>query len=499
MLNKKRNILLVVVSIFFLLQPVVAQQPSRMLTLDQALEIARKESPDALNAKQAFRSSYWQYRSFKGAYLPNVEMEAIIPNLNRTITKTTNSITGVENFTPQQYMNYSANLSISQRIGLTGGTLSLNTGLQRLENYFDTMSSLSYYSTPINIRLDQPIFQYNRFKWERKIQPLVYSLAKRQYLEDIEQVNLTATNYFFYLLQAQIEKRIADVYLANYDTLYKIAEGRFQLGKIAQNELLTLKLRVLNGRAAVENAQLNLDQSLYRFRSFLRIKDTVPIVLIPPAGLTYFIVDPNRAVELADANSSKSLDFNRRELEAASAVNQAKMDGRFDATLTAIFGYNKSAGDIQEAYKSPLDQEVVTLGMRMPILDWGVARGHIKQAESNQEIENNKVAQERIDFRRQVYLLGVQFNMQKNQVMIASLADTVARQTYEVTKGRYLIGKNITITELNTAQTETDAAQRDYYSALKTYWSTYFELRKSTLYDFIKNEPIIFNWEDVKP
>jgi outer membrane protein TolC len=426
-------------------------------------------------------------------------MEATIPNLNRTISKTTNPVTGVESFTAQQYTNFIGSLSISQRIGFTGGSLSLNTGLERIENYFKDSTATSYYSTPINIRLDQPIFQYNAFKWERKIQPLVYDIAKRRYLEDIEQVNLTLTNYFFNLLQAQIEKKISEVYLANYDTLYKIAEGRFQLGKIAQNELLTLKLRVLNGRAAVENAGLNLDQSLYRFRSFLRINDTIPLVLIPPAGLTYFIVDPNRAVGLADANSSRSLDFKRRELEAASMVNKAKMDGRFDANLTAIFGYNQSALTVPEAYKSPLDQEIVSLGVRLPILDWGVARGHIKESESNEEIEKNKVAQERIDFKRQVYLLGVQFNMQKNQVMIASLADTVARQTYDVTKGRYLIGKNITITELNTAQTETDAAQRDYYSALKTYWSTYFDLRKLTLYDFINNEPLRFNWDEVKP
>ena len=476
-----------------------AQQTPRSLTLEEALEIARKDSPDALNAKQAFRSSYWQYRSFKGAYLPNIGMSAEIPNINRTINKTTNPTTGAEIYTPQQFTNFSSYLSISQRIGFTGGSLSLNTGLERIQNYFTDSTSISYYSTPINIEFNQPIFKYNAFKWERKIQPMVYDIAKRKYLEDIEQVNLTATNYFFNLLQAQIEKKIAEVYLANYDTLYKIAEGRFQLGKIAQNELLTLKLRVLNGRAAVENAGLNLDQSLYRFRSFLRIKDTVPIVLIPPAGLTYFIVDPDRAVELAVANSSQSLDFNRRELEAASSVNKAKMDGRFDANLRAIFGYNQTAPTLSTAYKSPLDQEIVTLGVTLPILDWGVARGQIKVAESNEEIEKNKVTQERIDFKRQVYLLGVQFNMQKNQVMIASLADTVARQTYEVTKGRYLIGKNITITELNTAQSETDGAQRDYYSALKTYWSTYFDLRKLTLYDFIRNEPLQFSWEDVKP
>ena len=83
--------------------------------------------------------------------------------------------------------------------------------------------------------------------------------------------------------------------------------------------------------------------------------------------------------------------------------------------------------------------------------------------------------------------------------MIAALSDTVAKQTYDVTKGRYLIGKNVTITELNTSQSETDGAQRDYYSALKTYWSTYFHLRQLTLYDFILNEPLRFNWEEVKP
>jgi outer membrane protein TolC len=340
---------------------------------------------------------------------------------------------------------------------------------------------------------------YNPYKWERRIQPLVYDLSKRKFLEDIEQVNLTTTNNFFNLLQAQIENKIAQTTLANYDTLYRIAIGRFQLGKIAQNELLSLKLRVLNGRAAVENATLNLDQALYRFKSFLRIKDTIPIILVPPAGINYFNVDPEKAVDLANQNSSKVLEFNRRELDAASNVNRAKMEGRFDAQLVAEFGYNNTAPTFQESYKSPLDKEVVTLGLTIPLLDWGVARGQIKVAQSNEEIEKNKVGQERIDFQRQVYLLGVQFNMQKNQVMIAALSDTVARQTYEVTKGRYLIGKNITITELNTAQSETDGAQRDYYYALKTYWSTYFELRKLTLYDFIKNEPLLFNFEAIRP
>ena len=206
-----------------------------------------------------------------------------------------------------------------------------------------------------------------------------------------------------------------------------------------------------------------------------------------------------RAVEEATKNSSAAEDFQRRLIEAARDVNFAKMDGRFDAKLTAVFGYNQTAPTLQKAYNSALDQEQVTLGLGIPILDWGVARGKIKMAESKQEIVKNSVEQEIIDFERNVYLKVIQFNMQKNQLRIAAKSDTVARKTYEVTKGRYLIGKINSILDLNNAQIETDNAEKSYYDGLQTYWRSFFELRKMTLFDFSLKEPLQFNFSDVKP
>jgi hypothetical protein len=46
-----------------------------------------------------------------------------------------------------------------------------------------------------------------------------------------------------------------------------------------------------------------------------------------------------------------------------------------------------------------------------------------------------------------------------------------------------LIGK-IDITNLNIALTEKDNAKRSYLEALRTYWSSYFNLRRLTLFDF---------------
>lgn len=479
-------------------QSLLAQIQTRKLTLENAIEIAMEQSPDALNSRQTFRASFWEYKSFKATNLPLLALDATLPQFQRTISQQTDISTGQQVFVPQQYISSDANLSISQRIGITGGSVFLRSGLEAVYNINDSSTISSFLSTPVNVGLSQPIFQYNPYKWDKKIEPMKYSQAKQKFLEDIEQISITTTNYFFTLLNAQIELKIANTNLSNYDTLFRIAKGRYQLGKIAENDLLLLELNFLKAQAALENAELSLDNALFRFKSYLRIKDTVPITLTPPARIDFFNVNPDEAVRLSISNSSTYIDFQTRLLEAARDVNQAKLSGRFDAELTAIVGLTKNASTLKGAYQNPLDQQQVSFGINIPIYDWGVARGKIKIAESQEEIVKNSVEQEILDFQRNVYLKVVQFNMQKNQVTIAAKSDTVARKNYDVTKGRYLIGKMNSILDLNNAQIETDNAEKGYYQALQTYWRSYFELRKLTLFDFTLNRPIQFRIEDIQ-
>ena len=77
--------------------------------------------------------------------------------------------------------------------------------------------------------------------------------------------------------------------------------------------------------------------------------------------------------------------------------------------------------------------------------------------------------------------------MQQKLLKIAAKSDTVASKSYEVAKNRYLIGKINDILELNNAQTERDSNEKLYYSALQTFWTSYYEIRQMTLFDFLKN------------
>ncbi len=474
----------------------LGQYKTRQLSLAEAIEISKDQSPDALNAKQTFRKSYWEFRSFRASNLPSLGLTSTLPNITQNISPYLNP-DGSQSYVSSKYISAQANLALTQKIGITGGTISVNSMLSGVNNA-NLEDPTSYMSTPVNIQFYQPIFTYNPYRWDRKIKPLKYSLAKRKYIEDIEQISITTTNYFFTLLQAQVEKKIALTNLSNYDTLYRIAKGRYQLGKIAENDLLQLELNFLQAQAAVENADLALDNAQFRFKSYLRIQDSIPVVLLPPGKILFFKIDPQKAVNLANENSSTSLDFKKRLLEAASAVNYAKLTGRFDAQINAVIGLQQTGPTVPDAYINPLDQRQVSVGLTIPILDWGVARGQIKMAQSQEEIVKNSVEQEIIDFQRNVYLKVIEFNMQQNQLKLAAKSDTVARKSYEVIKGRYLIGKINSILDLNNAQIETDNSEKRYYFALQTFWKSYYEIRKMTLFDFLKDEMLTFDLQNFK-
>ena len=228
------------------IHPVIckAQQDTVFLTLEQAIGIAQAQSPDAIIAKHRFRISYWQYRSFTADYRPSIRLDAIMPNISNSF-RTVSVPAGPDVYQYNSLANYDVNMTINQKIGFTGGSIFLQSSLSRLDNYFNDTSTTSYQSTPIIIGYRQPIFQYNEYRWSKKIEPIKYEKAKRQYLEDVETVAQTTNNHFFNLLIAKVEKDIAIKNMHNYDTLYKIAKGRYQLGKIAENELLQLDNVVL--------------------------------------------------------------------------------------------------------------------------------------------------------------------------------------------------------------------------------------------------------------
>ncbi|HBC78721.1 MAG TPA: TolC family protein [Bacteroidales bacterium] len=467
-------------------------QELKRLTLEEVLKLAEEQSPNALMAKNRFRASYWQYRTFKAEYRPSLTLTGTTPYYSTAFERVWNSQDNKWDYKSTNVLRNLGSLALSQNIGLTGGTISLNSDLT-LENDFER-DTRNYITVPVSIGLVQPLFRYNSLKWQKKTEPLKYSAAKQTYLSNIEAVHTQAVMNFFSLALAQSNKQIAEMNFANADTLYKIAQGRYELGTIAENELLELQLSWLNTETNRKEAEMNLRDREIRLKSFLGFNENVRLELILPTEIPPLQVEPNEVLELAKANNPTILNQELTVLTAQSAVAQAKAEKGLNANLIASYGTRDQDKDFNLAYSNSSQQQNIRMGISIPILDWGLGRGRYKMAQSNLELAQVTSDQALVDFEQNLILDVEQFNLQKAQVAVAAKSDTVAMRMYEVTKQRFLIGK-IAILELNNADTKKDSNRRAFIQALQNYWNYYYNIRSLALYDFLNRKPLETEFE----
>ena len=197
----------------------------------------------------------------------------------------------------------------------------MSSQLERV-NVFGENESTNFAIIPFSINYRQNSLFYNQFKWDKKIEPLKYKEAKQSYIESMEQVALKTTNLFFDVLMAQMQHQINRINRANNDTLYKIAQGRYNIGTIAENELLQLELSLLKSQSAVEGSELTLEDRLFRLKSFLKLPEDEPLELVPPEDPPVFDARPDKAIRQALDNQSQALAFERRLMQANREVTK---------------------------------------------------------------------------------------------------------------------------------------------------------------------------------
>lgn len=458
------------------------------LTLDDAIYAAQNQSIAAMVAKYTFLSSYWSFRSFQASRLPSLNLSGEVLSFDRSLRLLQDYDTGELRYLDNYNLQNTLGLSIRQNIALTGGTLQLYSSLNRLDQ-FAPKESKSYYSQPITLSYTQPLFAYNKFKWNKKIAPKEYELAKRTYIESMEDVTTQAVSYYFNLLLTKTKHAIAVKNYANTTALHAIAEQRLQLGSITQDELLQLQLRMLNDSLSINDTALAVREQQMKLNSYLRYNENVDVdpVLddrIPAIEIDYVLV-LNKALE----NSSFHVDNEIRSLNADAGIAQAKAERGASATINARFGLSQTGETFRTAYSNLLDQEVVGLQFSIPIFDWGMGKGRVRMAKAKAEMVRNQIEQNEIDFRHTVYTLIEQFHNQRNQCAVAARAREVAERRYAIAMENFRRG-TVSVTEMNTAQTEKDQANQTYVSALADFWSYYYSLRRKTLYDFLSHTDI---------
>jgi len=474
---------------------IFAQQKVLKLTLEQTIAIASDSSLQAFVSKNLYLSSYWQYKTFKAARLPSLSLNTTPISYNNTFVKRYDSEQNVDVYRQQKSLYAYGSLVLNQNIDLTGGSIFVNSDMGWIKNFGDLNSS-QFTVIPLQIGYQQNLLGYNGFKWEKKTEPLKYENAKRKFLFQTEEISETCIQYFFNLASAQIEYKRSIENLSSTDTLYQIGQKRFAIAAIPKAELLTLQLDALNAKNSLRNAQTNLSKAISALVTFLNLEKGTEIELLLPEKLNTLQILVDIALQHSRANNPTYLENKTDILDGEKQVDQTSKQLLYNASIYASVGFNNVAEKWNMAYTNPIRQDIISVGLNIPILDWGVRKGRVNMAKNNLNVIKISGKQKEIALEQDVVNTIQDFSIQQDVISSAETATGIADLAYQATKERFIIGEN-DISALTLSLNRQTEAKRNYIEALKNYWLSYYKIRKLTLFDFEKQSSLLVKFDSL--
>lgn len=456
------------------------------LSLDDAIAMARVKSVDAAVALDELRTAYWEWRTYRADQLPEVNFSATAPSYSNQYTPYMNS-QGNYSFVNNNYLEAQGQLSITQQVRLTGGTISLNSSLDFLRMYGSDGGN-RFMTIPVALTLNQPIFGVNSMKWQSRIEPVRYSEAKAAFLSATEDVARATVEYYFALLLSTANLNIAEQNLATARKLYTVAQEKRKMGQISENDLLQMELNMLDAQSELTDCQSTLKSNMFTLRAFLDLDENTEIVAILPDNVPQANITYADALDRALTNNKFAKNMRRRQLEADYEVAKAKGNLR-EINLFLQVGYTGTDISMGNAYTRLKGNQLAQVGFSIPLLDWGRRRGKVKVAESNRRVTQSRLRQESMNFNQELFVLVERFCNQQSQLAIAGKSNEIALKRYDTNVQTFLIGKISTL-DLNDSQSKKDQSMRQYINELYKFWSYWYQIRSLTLYDYATLSPI---------
>jgi outer membrane protein TolC len=381
----------------------------------------------------------------------------------------------------------SLGMGISQELPFSGGKLELNSDLRRFDNF--KAKTYQYSGTPVYIRLTQPVWGFNEWRWKKMIEPLKLQESVKVYAQEMEAIAEQIVNLFFDVIDAQSNMEIASANLRNLEINYDIEVRRINFGTTTEDKLLQLQLRKVSSQQELDNAKYQLQIAKMNLKVFAGMSEDTELTLLPPEETHAISLSVSQALNMARQNRAEFVAFKRKLNEAKRDVASAKSEAR-QINLLANLGLNNIGSTIPAIYKKPNDQQNLSVGFTVPIIDWGRNKSKFNAAKSAEQLIIATNEYDESTLLQEVTLLVKNIEVLQNSIVSAKQMDSIAQKRFAISNTLYQTGK-LSISDFNIALTEKDESRRNYISALRKYWNIFYSLQKMTLYDLKENKPLL--------
>ncbi len=455
-----------------------------VLTLEKALEVAFQHSPALIQSKMSLEQQQLNLKAQNASLKSQFSLDVNPFNYTRN--------NQYDNYNSRWYanesMSSSASLGIVQPIKWTDGTISLINDLswQDASNKTDNRKSTSF-NHNLSLRLEQPLFTYNRTKMQLK--ELEYALENAKISYAMQELNIEkqVTTQFYEVYQKQKDLNTAKDEYNNQKQNYEIIKNKVEAGLVAKEEQFQAEVNLATSESAVYNAEISYENTKDNFKLLLGVSLDEDIMVLPNTAINTINVNSMDAVKYA---LDQRMELRQKEItleEDLFSIIRAKSENEFKGSISARIGLDALAGKVKDMYSNPTDNEQIGVSLNIPIFDWGAKKARVKSSEL--AMESNKVdfEEEKKNIILEVRQICRNLPTLIRQIEIKKKSIENAEHTYEINLEKYRNG-NLTGMDLQQYQTQLTNAKQEYTNAIISYKLELLNLKIQTLWDFENNK-----------
>ncbi|WP_042723338.1 TolC family protein [Flavobacterium sp. B17] len=393
-------------------------------------------------AENNYRIQKIQNDFFHKSLYPSVTLNTSIP-YQRSISEVTQP-DGTLKFIERNYINSNATLNTSQVLPFTGGTINLSNSINYSRDFNNNYTNFS--SNWVSLSFWQPINGYNSYKWDRKLNNLIKKKDSIDFLKNTIKIRYDIAKSYIEAQNAQLKCLLLNENIKKVKTLLNEISEKYLHGRAIKTDIAQVEISIkkLNGYLKANSVDYKNTLNELERVSGIEIKDSINLVGVDEIE---YLIDKDDLVRNLDRNSFE-LEWMINDLKAESNLDKTKKEGGISLNLQGGLGVNSSSTEISRLFNAPLQTQFLTIGINIPILDWGVSKDKIRIALLEKENVRLKKEEDRDEHLKSIDELISYFWNLKSQMQVFKDQIKLSEKLIIDYRELLLLGK-LTISEFN--------------------------------------------------
>lgn len=451
--------------------------------LNEVLNVYIKNAPIVKSITYKYQNTNLEYENYLKSFLPSISFELSPMSLNRSFRLLQNPVTGDYSYVNDYSNSSSAGFTISQKVGITGGSFSLSSNLGFLREFSADRNSFN--TSPLYLSYSQPLYgEAKLYRYNKAIQNLKHELARKEFCNSMSSEQQKILSLYLRAYISKLQYEVNQQNMQTGDTLLRLAGKKLEHGIITKYEYNQIELQQLKTAQNVVTQERSYHDLLISLAMEL---GTDNVDVEQPDGSSLPIsMDYTMVLSLVHQNNPQYLSVEMQRKQAEYSRLQTRNSLRFNGNVSLSFGMNQYGETLREAYRHPEQRQALAVTFSIPVFQWGINHNKRQMAENEYMASMLEIEKTEKEFENSIRTQVEGYNTCYKNYILANKTFELSREQYQLTVRKFAAGK-ISVYEVTSAYSSLLSSMIGYASSLQNVYSEYYALRHLALYDFVEN------------